>query len=248
MKILQFYFCIIFLFSSAVKAQDTIQYNNPFSEARYHYFLKTILFFNEYLDTENGSYNTTQLRFLYPIGNKAWNLRFDLPLISANTNSDNKTGIGDVSAGISFIPYMQRNNGIALRARVVSNSASDPSFGSGKWVFIPTVFYGRYLQSKKYLWISSLEYQTSFAGSSSRNDINVTAFENVILWFFGRNWIAVDAAFRYNNTVKGYQNNAFLEFGRKITPDNLIYIHPSIAFGGQKTYNYGLEAGILILF
>ena len=58
--------------------------------ARYHYFLKTILFFNEYLDTENGSYNTTQLRFLYPIGNKAWNLRFDLPLISANTNSDNK--------------------------------------------------------------------------------------------------------------------------------------------------------------
>lgn len=248
MKNFRFYICIIFLFSYAVKAQDTIQYNNPFSEARYHYFLKTILLFNEYLDTENGSYNTTQLRFLYPIGNKAWNLRFDLPLISANTNSVNKTSIGDVSAGISYIPYMERHNAIAVRARVVSNAASDPAFGSGKWVFIPTVFYGRYLKSKKYLWIASLEYQKSFAGDSNRNDINTTAFENVILWFFGKNWIGADAAFRYNNTVKGFQNNAFLEFGRKITPDNLVYIHPSVAFGGQKTYNYGLEVGILILF
>ncbi|MCP2025904.1 hypothetical protein L1276_001044 [Flavobacterium sp. HSC-32F16] len=248
MKILPFYICIFFLQSLSVKAQDTIQFNNPFSEPRYHYFLKTILLFNEYLDTENGSYNTTQLRFLQPIGNKAWNLRFDLPLISANTNSTNKTGIGDVSAGISFIPYMERNNGIALRARVISNSASDPSFGTGKWVFVPSIFYGRYLQSKKYLWISSFEYQTSFAGASNRKDINVSVFENVILCFFGKNWIAADAAFRCNNTVKGFQNNAFLEFGRKITPDNLIYIHPSVAFGGQKSYNYGLEMGILILF
>ena len=84
MKILQFYICIIFLLSSAVKAQDTIQFNNPFSEARYHYFLKTILFFNEYLDTDSGSFNTTQLRFLHPIANKAWN--FENKLLAFSTN------------------------------------------------------------------------------------------------------------------------------------------------------------------
>lgn len=39
-----------------------------------------------------------------------------------------------------------------------------------------------------------------------------------------------------------------MEFGRKITPTNLVYVHPSVAFGGEKSYNFGMEVGILILF
>jgi hypothetical protein len=248
MKKIQLFFWISFLFTLSIKAQDTAETNSPFSEARYNYFLKTILLFNEYLDTDSGSFNTTQIRVLHPIGNRAWNLRFDVPLISTNTSSINKTGLGDVAVGISYIPFFEKNRGIAIRARVVSNSAADPSLGTGKWVFIPTFFYGKYFSRKQFLWISSLEYQASFAGSSNRNDINVTAFENVVLWFFGKNWIATDVAFRYNSTLNGFQNNAFLEFGRKITPVNLVYVHPSVAFGDQKTYNYGLEVGVLILF
>lgn len=250
MKKFTLYFCIFYFISFLAKAQevDSTKINSPFSEPRYHYFLRTVMIFNEYLDTDNGSFNTTDLRLLYPIGNKSWNLRFDLPLVSANTNSINKSGIGDISAAISYIPYIKHNNGIAIRAKVVSNSAHDPNFGSGKWVFVPTLFYARYLKSKKFLWISSLEYQTSFAGHSDRNDINTTAYENVIFYFFGRNWIGADVAFRYNNTVKGFQNNAYLELGRKISADDLIYIHPSYAFGGQKSYNFGLEVGILVLF
>ncbi|WP_125719634.1 lipid A phosphoethanolamine transferase [Flavobacterium ustbae] len=239
---------LFFLITGRLFAQDTIPKNSPFSEPRYHYFLKTLLFFDEYLDTDNGSFNTTQVRVLLPVGNKAWNLRFDLPLISANTNSINKTAIGDVGMGVSYIPFMKNNNGIALRTRVYGNTASDPNFGSGKWVVMPAVIYGKYLYPKKLLWLSTLEYQASFAGANSRNDISVTVLENVVLYFFGKNWIAADVAFRYNDVLQGFQNNAFVEFGRKITPTNLVYIHPSAAFGGQKTYNLGLEAGILVLF
>ncbi|MBE8724021.1 lipid A phosphoethanolamine transferase [Flavobacterium hungaricum] len=248
MKEIQLLSILFFLFNSSLSAQDTISTSSPFSEARYHYFLKTIIFFDEYLDTDNGSFNTTQVRVLLPIGNKAWNLRFDLPLISANTNSVNKTSIGDVGMGISYIPFLQNSNGIAFRARVYANSAADPNFGTGKWVFMPAAIYGKYLFDKKFLWLSTLEYQGSFAGQDERTDISVTVFENVFFYFFGKNWIAADAAFRYNVILKGFQNNAFVEFGRKITPVNLVYIHPSVAFGGQKTYNFGIEAGILVLF
>jgi hypothetical protein len=229
-------------------AQDTNAPESPFSEPRYHYFLKTIIFFDEYLDTDNGSFNTTQVRVLLPIGNKAWNLRFDLPLISANTNSINKTPIGDVGMGISYIPFLQNSNGIALRARVYANTAADPNFGTGKWVVMPAVVYGKYLWKKKFLWLSTLEYQGSFAGADERSDISVTVFENVFFHFFGKNWVAADVAFRYNGTLDAFQNNAFAEFGRKITQTNLAYIHPSLGFGGQKTYNFGIEAGILVLF
>jgi hypothetical protein len=249
MKKLQLFYILSFIVTISAKAQDTLQTKkNPFTEARFHYYLKTILFFNEYLDTESGSFNTTQLRFLHPIANKAWNLRVDLPLISTNTSSVNKTGIGDIGVGISYIPYLDHSKGIAFRARIISNSASDPALGTGKWVFAPAVFYGAYIREKKLLWIASLENQMSFAGSNNRNDINTTSFENYFMYIIGKNWIAADVAFRYNATNKGYPNNAFIEFGRKITSNNMGYIHPSIAFGNHKSHNYGIEVGILILF
>ena len=113
-KLQLFYFSFL-LITFSTKAQDTIELQkNPYTEARYHYYLKTILLFNEYLDTETGSFNTTELRFLHPIANKAWNLRVDLPLISTNTSSINKTGIGDIGVGISYIPYLKHSKGIAL--------------------------------------------------------------------------------------------------------------------------------------
>ncbi|WP_431244927.1 hypothetical protein ACQ9BO_12360 [Flavobacterium sp. P21] len=99
------------------------------------------MLYNEYLDTKNGSFNTTNLRILHPIGNKSWNLRFDLPLISTNNpNSTNQTGLGDVGAGITYIPYFKKNEGFAVRTRVTAPSAVAPSFGSGKWVAIPAFF------------------------------------------------------------------------------------------------------------
>lgn len=249
MKKLQLFFWISFLISFSIRAQDTIKRaKNPYTEARYHYYLKTILLFNEYLDIDSGSFNTTELRFLHPIANKAWNLRVDLPLVSTNTSSINKTGIGDIGVGVSYIPYLDNSKGLAFRARVISNSAADPALGSGKWVFSPALFYGAYMIERKMLWIASLENQLSYAGSHNRSDVNITAFENYFMYILGKNWVAADVAFRYNETNKGYPNNAFVEFGRKITKNDMAYIHPSIAFGYQKTYNFGIEVGMLVLF
>ncbi|RZJ48988.1 MAG: lipid A phosphoethanolamine transferase [Flavobacterium sp.] len=249
MKIQYLLNTFIFLVTVVVNAQEAMVAEKiPFIEPRYRYFLKTLVFFNEYLDTDNGSFNTTQVRVLVPIGNKAWNLRFDLPIISTNTNNNNKTGIGDVGMGISYIPFIKNDKGIAVRARVYANTASDPAFGSGKWVFMPAFFYGSYFYQKKILWISTAEYQQSFAGESDRKDVSVLSYENALFYFFGKNWVAGDLAFRYNNTLKGYQNNAYIEFGRKITPTNLVYIHPSVGFGRDRSYNYGIEGGVIILF
>jgi hypothetical protein len=64
----------------------------------------------------------------------------------------------------------------------------------------------------------------------------------------GKNWFGINTALRYNHTIEGFQNSAFIEFGRKFTPDSMFYIHPSIGYGGAKSYNYGYELGVLILF
>ncbi len=189
------------------------------------------------------------LAILLTFGNKSWNLRADVPLISKNTNAINKTSLGDVAFGATYIPYIDKKKGIAIRTRVVTNSSNDPNFGTGKWIIMPALFYGQYIgPTRNYLWLSTIESQNSFAGSSNRNDVNTTLYENVVFRYFGKNWIAGDVTFRYNHIIDGFQNNAYIEYGRKLTSTNMIYIHPSVAFGGEKSYNYGLEVGLLVLF
>lgn len=255
MKKLPFTFLFTLIFFITIQAQDAallkadLQKNNPFTEARYNFFKKTIIIFNEYLDTDNGSFNTLNLRALLPVGNKAWQLRADVPLISTNTSSLNQTGFGDFSFAVSYIPYLKNKKGIGLRGRIFANSAQDPSFGTGKWVFAPTFFYGQYLNNKKkLLWLSNLEYQFSFAGSSNRDDISTAISDNSIVFNFNKNWIAGNITFRYKTIDEGINNSAYIEFGRKFTSDALFYIHPSIAFGDKRAYNYGMELGLLIYY
>lgn len=255
MKKINFTLFICLLITVTIQAQEDaeaeadIQKKNPFTEARYNFFKKTVIIFNEYLDTDSGSYNTLDLRVLLPIGNKAWQLRGDVPLVSTNTSSINKTGFGDLSFAVSYIPYLSKKRGIGLRGRLFTNSAQDPSFGTGKWVFAPTFFYGEFLgQNRKMLWLSNVEYQFSFAGCSDRKDISMSIFDNSLIYNFKKNWVAANVTLRYNAIAEGFNNSAYVEFGRKFTPDAMFYIHPSMGFGDAKSYNYGMEVGLLVFY
>jgi hypothetical protein len=250
MKFILFTFLFNTMLACSLHAQEeAVIESNPFAEARYNYFKETVIVFNEYLNMDSGSFNTTDLRILKPIGKKDWNLRLDIPLVSTNTNSQNKTGLGDIAFAASYIIQLNEKRGIGARVKIISNSASNPSFGSGKWVFNPTLFYAIYLdQSRKLLWMPDAEYQVSFAGASDRTDISIAVFENVLIYKFKKNWVSGDVAIRYNEVLDGFQNNAFLEFGRKLGEESMFYIHPSVGFGDKKVYNTGFEVGLVILY
>ncbi|CAM2761403.1 hypothetical protein SAMN05444143_103181 [Flavobacterium succinicans] len=245
-------FLALFFYTSSVNAQDKKKIReeqNPFSEARFNYFKETIILFNEYLDTKNGSFNTTTFRLLKPIGNRAWTIRFDTPLVSTNSSTKNKTGLGDLSIATSFIPFLTKTSGIATRVRLIANTATDRNFGLGKWVVVPAIFYGTFIDSaKNIVFITDLEYQYSIAGDTNRDDVRITVLENSLIYSFSKNWMSANISFRYNEVLNGFQNSTFIEFGRKITPDSFFYIHPSLAFGNKKAYNYGFEVGMLIRY
>ena len=240
---------LLLLFHKVLIAQESDTLKRVFDAPKYNFFNRTILVFNEYLDTDSGSYNTTDIRLLLPVGNKAWNLRLDAPIVSTNSSDNNKTGLGDLAASIAYIPVLNNHNGLCVRAKVVGNTATNSAFGSGKWIFVPTLFYGHFFDdNKKWLLISLLEYQVSFAGDTNRNDVTTTIFENTLYFNFSKNWLAADVAFRYNATIEGFQNNAYLELGRKLSKFNWVYIHPSVGFGKNRSYNAGIEVGILAFF
>ena len=162
--------------------------------------------FNEYLETKNGSFNTTNFRILKPLGNRAWTIRFDAPLISTNSNTINKSGLGDLSLATSFIPYLTKKSGIATRLKIASNSANNPNFGSGKWVISPAIFYGTYIDTnKKLLLISDLEYQFSVAGSKNRADIRTTVIESTLIYSFAKTGSVQTLLFVTTRLDKGFR-------------------------------------------
>ena len=161
----------------------------------------------------------------------------------------NQTGLGDIDFSIAYIPQMNDKTGIAFRGKINIPTASESAFGSGKWVFIPTAFLAHYWDSQKqWFSISSLEQQLSFAGQANRTAINTTVLENDIYYSFHKNWVGAVAHFRYSFETKGYKNSFAIEYGRKFTPRFYAYIHPSFGFGSQKSYNNGIEIGVLIFF
>lgn len=222
---------------------------NPLNFARVNFYKNTVVFFNEYLDTDSGSFNTTDLRYTHPFKNRSWNFRADIPLVSGTTSSINKTAIGDISFSVAHIPYLTNNKGVSFRARITTNSSNNPDFGSGKWVFTPTVFYGQYLNKKgSFLWTAYLENKFSFAGNSDRSDINALTFDNAITYSFSKNWIAADFSAGYNFISETNPYALALEYGTKFTPDTMLYFHPSIGIGSERQYNYGVEFGVVILY
>ena len=244
------FFCLILFFSVLqLKAQKQIE-EGPLSEPRFTFFRRGIVAFNEYLNTENGSFNTTNLRILQPFGSKAFNLRIDVPIISTkNAASLNQTGLGDINFAIAYIPKMNEKTGIVFRGKLGLPTASEMPFGSGKWIFTPSFFVGNYWDmKKKWLSITTLEHQFSVIGQANRNNINVSIFENTFLYYFSKNWIGLNAAIRYNFEKDGFQNSSFFELGRKVNSNFLVYLHPSFGYGKAKSYNTGMELGLQILY
>ncbi|WP_414000280.1 lipid A phosphoethanolamine transferase [Flavobacterium sp. W1B] len=249
MKATVFFAFVLLFLATRMNAQETAS-QNMLTEPRFNFYKRTLITYNEYLNTNAGFFNTTNFRLLYPFGNKALNFRLDLPIVTSNvSNLGNQTGIGDIDFSIAYIPKLNDKIGYAIRGKIIIPTATESAFGGGKWVFIASGFLGHYWDSKKkWFSITTLEHQFSFAGQQASPPVNTILFENVIYYSFKKNWIGADATIRYSFELKGYRNIFAIEYGYKISPRFNTYIHPSIGFGSQKSYNNGIEIGTLIYF
>ena len=93
-----------------------------------------------------------------------------------------------------------------------------------------------------------LENKFSFAGDSSRANINALTFDNTITYSFSKSWVSTELTIGYNAISERNPNSVALEYGTKFTPDTMLYFHPSIGIGSERGYNYGLEFGLVVLY
>lgn len=241
------FFFFPFFFKSQDDLNEKINEDSTVIKTKYNYFHNTFIFFNEYLDTPNGSFNTTQARVNFPVFNKAWDMRFDLPLVSGESSTKNKTGLGDISAALTYLPFFVKDkHAIFVRVKVSSNSASDKNFGYGKWIITPGILYQKTFGGRnQFFWISSIEYKRSIFGQKNKNKVETFSFENLIQYSFSKYWLSANYNLYRNIFSKRFENKVFTEFGVNLSKFSL-YVHPSIGLGRHRSYNHGLEFGILV--
>jgi hypothetical protein len=178
--------------SAAALAQEqtqpdaVAQANNPLANVKafnvHDYYIGEL--------TDTGSYaNQFWLRYALPfsIGEANWLMRASLPVMTnpSPPNMDHETGLGDFNAFAAYLIDVG-NPAISFGVGPLINAptATDDALGSGKWslglanvAFVAT--------NPKFLYGYLLTWQASVAGEGDRADVNIAAFQPLLIGQLG---------------------------------------------------------------
>lgn len=167
-------------------AKDVAQANNPLADVKafntHNYYIGKL--------TETDTYaNQFWLRYAQPfsIGESKWLMRASLPVMTNPElpGTEHQTGLGDFNVFAAYLidvgnPAISFGVGPLLNAP----TASDDVLGSGKWsaglanvLFVAT--------SPRFQYGYLLTWQASFAGASDRADVNIAAFQPLLIGQLG---------------------------------------------------------------
>ncbi|MCZ7463826.1 hypothetical protein [Rhizobium rhizogenes] len=185
--------------ATAQEHQDVNEANNPLTPKitlnLHDYFIPS------FIDTPGNPHaNQFLLRGLIPsdLGGLPQLLRFTLPVAtSPDEGGGYVTGLGDLTLMDIFILPKQGEITTGLGPLVVIPTATDKSLGSGKWQIGAA---GVVVAPQSWGLLGGLvTYQTSFAGVSDRDDVNLFTFEPIVNVNLSDGWyIRSSATWNFN--------------------------------------------------
>jgi hypothetical protein len=162
------------------------QANNPLAQVKafntHNYYIGKL--------TETDTYaNQFWLRYAQPfsIGESKWLMRASLPVMTNPElpGTEHKTGLGDFNAFAAYLIDVG-NPAISFGVGPLINvpTATDDALGSGKWSagFANVLFVAT---NPKLLYGYLLTWQASFAGADDRADVNIAAFQPLLIGQLG---------------------------------------------------------------
>ena len=234
-------FCSMATVASAeqtVGADDLAQANNPLANftalSLHNYFIGE-------LTSPDKDANQFWVRFAKPfsLGDTHWIMRASLPIntFPVPPAQNNETGIGDLNV---FAPYLI-DTGIPTIAfgfgpQTTAPTASKDALGSGKWSagFVNTLFnFG----SPKFQYGYLLSWQASFAGSSSRKNVSIGAFQPFAFYQLGGGtYLRSTGIMVYDFESRGYSVPVGLGIGQVVPRGKVVYnafIEPQVSIADK---------------
>jgi hypothetical protein len=151
-------------------------------------------FYSSNLYDAEGSTNLFQFQPVLPISQSeripfAQIVRFTVPVITT-PEPDRTTGLGDIVFLDLFVPKPKSWGIWGVGLTMVAPTAREDSLGSGKWQIGPAATF-MYFKIKKWQLGCILENPVSFAGDSSRPDVNTFIFQPIINRMIGKWYVGI---------------------------------------------------------
>ena len=231
------------------------QANNPLAQ------FKTFNVHNQYTGALTGidaDANTVFLRGALPVSafGGDWLVRATLPFnrCPEPASSGNVTGVGDFNV---FAAYLfdtgnpSRNFGLGPQLTIPT--ASKDALGTEKWSagFANVLFD---MSTPGFQWGYLLTWQTSFAGSDSRSDVNSAGLQPFLFKQLGSGWyLRSTAVMTYDFETDNYNIPIGFGAGRVIKSGNAtvnFFVEPqiSVASRGNGQSEWGVFAGVNFQF
>jgi hypothetical protein len=209
----------------------------------------------EALDLQDGFSNQTlYLRFTQPLGAaQKSSLEFKLPIINSDVLGETGFGAGDLILKFSHLAALTPKYGILLTLEAAFNTANQADHGFGSDVLRPGITYARFLPGGN-LFAPTLQHGFTVGDTDpGRSDVNITVID---LYYVPkledpRNYMTIDPAVLYDWEREKFSPSLAVTFGRVISTDlpgtSSLFIKPSIGFGNDRAYDWGLEAGFKVV-
>ncbi|MCD0503341.1 hypothetical protein [Bordetella petrii] len=211
--------------SGTAAANDAAQANNPLAS------MTAFNLQNYYIGNLTGSdkqANQFWMRYAKPfsVGSSNWILRTSLPVntFPVGASGSTKTGIGDLNAFAAYlIDVGNPAISFGVGPQITAPTASKNELGSEKWsAGLVNVLFDA--TSPKFQYGYLLTWQTSFAGSGRRADVNLGALQPFAFYQLGGGtYLRAAPIWAYNFENDAYSVPVGIGIGQVVKRSNTVY-------------------------
>jgi len=215
---------------------------------------RTLNVTNEHKRLSNGRYaNTLTTKFTEPFADGRMSIRFNVPYAMSNVTGRTIDGLGDMSAKLTWLAYLDRRQGLVVSTEVFGPSAMDRTLGMGRWVAAPGATYAYFLTPEVIL-APALVHNVSSGGNTARADVNRTDFDFYAVYRpKGQNWwltsdVTISRDFVARTTPMSWKlalgsGLAKLDNGAALN----LSIRPGVGFGPDRPFRWSIEVGLSLV-
>jgi len=218
-------------------------------------FRSRIEFRNRLQEPQSGGIRNTAFARLEYAFSKTWLVRVETPVMvydAEKPGSVTEGGMSDLLVRANVRLLRTEHMALVAGAEFLLDTASDRALGSGHHIGGPIAFLSIESHSLHTTFFPLVQHMESFAGDSSRREVNYTMTRLFALTRWpGRFYTGTELSIYYDHERNQEGATLELEMGRFITPHIAVWTRPGIGNWGDRipqVYNWDLEFGIRYLF